>query len=185
MSEPGDAAVAASLTAHVARAFADAPLREVEATSHVREALPGFKLLAIDTPGGPTSYVTLGAWTATRDEPEGLEFVLRSRREHPLLVDALSTAAYYHSFYGLDEGSVLKVGRGWLPDASGTRLLVLPPTFLPELERAEVGGRRVRFLWLFPITPDEQDFLEKRGLPALLERLAAVDPLDPGRASVA
>lgn len=77
----------------------------------------------------------------------------------------------------------MRVGRGWLPDSPCTRLLLSHP-HKDALEWCEVGERKVRFLRLIPITPDEEQLLREHGPSELERRLEGADLLDPARRSV-
>jgi hypothetical protein len=179
-----------ALLAHVLRSFAGRSLEREKGTAHVREILEHFEVLCLSPDDGssePFVYLSLGANEATRDEPTGVELVLLSAKKSPVHRDTLSTAAYYHCFYGLDVGKSLKVARGWLPDSTCDRLLVTSSGPLaPDLEWCEMGERRVRFLWLFPITRDEEQYLKEHGHDAFVAKLGEAGPdyLDPYRASV-
>jgi hypothetical protein len=64
-------------------------------------------------------------------------------------------------------------------------LVTLPYLDGPRLEKATIGGRDARVLWLLPITPEEAAFTRANGLMAL-ESAFQREPisfLDPRRAS--
>src|SRR5262245_52072820 len=108
-----DDEVRQAIREHVARAFAGQTIEDVPATAHAREAIPSLGLLRVKA--DPAVYVTVGAWEATRDDPESMEFFVAGPIHDAAHQETLSTAAYYHSFYGLDVGRTLKVARGWIP----------------------------------------------------------------------
>lgn len=179
------------LRSHVRAAFAGRDCEEVPGTDHVREAIAELAILRVrpTAPSEPWVYVSIGAWEATKDDGagDGFEFAILSPVESRTHIDTLSTAAYFHSFYGLAPGRTLKVARGWLPDSMLDRVLVSLPTPLPPaLELCDAGGRAVRFLWLRPITRDEERFSKEHGVPALERTLEErrVDPLARDRDSV-
>jgi hypothetical protein len=177
------------LVAHLARAWPGRATELRPGMPEAREALGALDVarFAPGRPGEPWVYATVGAWQATRELSLGLEFFLLSPREDERHVETLSSVAYFHSFYGLDEGSVLRVARGWFFDSACDRFLVVAPgPGLGELEWVDFGGRRVRTLRLLPVTQDEDEFQKKNGRAALDARFAAsrVDFLDPKRASV-
>jgi hypothetical protein len=161
------------LRAHIAQAF---PGRDVEEAAWDRkplaEVIPGFKVLVLApaAAGEPWLYVSLGAWEATRDEATGLEVVLAAPKKDEKHVEALATAAYFHAFYGLEAGKTMKWGRWWV-ESTCDRVVALAPTPFPTLGPCELPGRRVDFLWLVPITPEEDAHLKKVGCADLEARL--------------
>jgi hypothetical protein len=184
MSEPS----MATLAAHLERAFPGRALTRGPATDHARQELPRLEVarLAPARPGEPWVYSTLGAWEATREGPLGEEFFLLSPKEDERHVETLSSVAYYHSFYGLEEGSVYRVARGWFFDSSCDRFFFVPPAGeLAALEWLEATPR-VRFLRCLPITQDEAEHLKAHGRASLDARFAQRPPnfLDPKRRSV-
>lgn len=171
-----------SLEAHVAAAWPGAKARVSPATAHAREVLPDLAILRLEpgSPGAPWVYATLGAWAATKELDEGLEFVLLSPREDERHVETLSSVAYYHAFYGHDEGSIYRVARGWFFESSCDRFL------FAALSELRVGSRRVRVLRCVPVTPEEAETARDAGAKPLLERFEArgVNLLDPARKSI-
>lgn len=103
-------------------------------------------------------------------------------------VELLTMIAHYHLTGDyLDAGHTVNFGRPWLPGSICDHgLLSLPYLDGPNLEWLEAGDRKIRFLWLIPITPDEIEFKKQRGLEALEARFEKYnfDYLDPSRKSV-
>jgi hypothetical protein len=176
-----------TLAEHLSRAFPGRDLARVAATAHARQELPRLEVarFAPARPGDPWVYSTLGAWEATRDGPFGEEFFMLSPKEDERHVETLSSVAYYHSFYGLEEGSVYRVARGWFFDSSCDRFLFVAPADFAGLEWLEAAPR-VRFLRCLPITQDEAEHLKAHGRASLDARFAQrpVNWLDPKRRSV-
>src|SRR3981081_1277781 len=99
------------------------------------------------------------------------------------LVELLTVVAHYHrTGRRLGLAHTVNFGRPWLPDSRCTHgLISLPYLDGPRLEWME--DPRVRFLWLIPITPEEEEFKKQNGLEALEERFEAgnFDSPDPRR----
>lgn len=158
----------------------------------ISERLPNFRVrrVAPKDRSDPWVYVTVGAWESTPNDPHGLELVLLSPDEEPLMVELLAMATYLHSDprYRLDVGRTIDIGRPWVEGSKADHLLVsLPYPFGPNLEHLELAGKHIRFLWLVPITRSEAELVRTGGLESfeqLLER-DGVDVLDPARLAVA
>ena len=95
------------------------------------------------TPRGPNGiwvYVTVGAWEATEDDPEGhgTEFFILSPLETPEHVETLAMVANFHAdpcYEDLAFGGILEIGRPWVEDSSLDHLLIsLPYPYGPEFE---------------------------------------------------
>src|SRR5262245_12895019 len=97
-----------SLVAKLEKAWPGRRVERAKGTAHAREVLPALEIarLAPLAPGEPWVYATLGAWAATAEVPLGIELYLLSPREDGRHQETLSSVAYFHSFYGLDAGSV-------------------------------------------------------------------------------
>jgi hypothetical protein len=99
--------------------------------------------------------------------------------------------AYMHRLaeHHFNVGHTMRIGWPWEAASACDRLLVSLP-YSPG-KRFEIlhlpNGGHVRFLWLVPITPEEQAFWRREGLEALESRFeqAGIDFMDPKRASVA
>jgi hypothetical protein len=168
------------ILAHLGRAFPGRAIDELPGTAHVRGELPEFSIARIaPARGEPWVYASVGAWSANQQDAEASEFLIQSPIESPWHIDTLSTAGYFHSFYGLPRGKTLRIGWGWLPDATCQRMLVADAGVA-----ACEGAPRVSFFRLVPITVDEEKFLKEQGQAALEARLARANLLDKKRASV-
>jgi hypothetical protein len=156
----------------------------------IRRNLPDLAIVRVAPPasGGPWIHLTAGASIDPMEDGYGLEFLLAAPADEPLAVKLLSMVVELQADprYPLHMGQVLEIGQPWLPGASCDHLLVtLPGAFDPELEWLTHGERRVRFVWLVPITAAEAAFGREKGFVALQERLGAagVDPVALVRAS--
>jgi hypothetical protein len=157
----------------------------------ILKVLPNFRVLRIAPSRAEEAwvYVSAGAWEVTAESPWGAEFVVLSPVEDAIHVETLAMVGHYHADpgYRLNVGSTLNVGRPWMDAASCSRFLVSLPYFAgPRLEVCDLSDRRIRFLWLLPVTDAEWAFLKTHGQEALEQELeeAAIDPLDRTRKSV-
>jgi hypothetical protein len=159
-----------ALVEHVRRNF---PEKVIEAftweAGPIREQNPHFRALRIESGKSEVwTYASVGAWEATEDRGQGLEFVIAMPVPDPRAVELLAMTAYYHQGGKLGLGEVIPIGEPWLPGSRCDRLLVsLPYPWGPELQTCHVGDRHVDFLWLLPITKEERDFKVANGLDAL------------------
>jgi hypothetical protein len=115
--------------------------------------------------------------------------VILSPVEDAIHVETLAMVGHYHAnpTYRLNVGATINVGRPWMDGASCARFLVSLPYFAgPKLELCDLSDRRIRFLWLLPITDGEWVFLKAHRQEELEQRLeeAAIDPLDRTRKSL-
>ena len=131
-------------------------------------------------------YATCGMTVLT--ESALLELFLLSPYQTEMHVELLTMIAHYHQTGAkLGLGHTVNFGRPWLDKSScSCGLLTLPYTFGPPLENADIGGQRVRVLWLLPITPEERAFKVAQSVDALeqLFEKQQFDYLDPMRPSV-
>jgi hypothetical protein len=154
----------------------------------VEQLPPGFRVLAF----APTdrrkmwTYATCGM--SHQSDATLIELHLFSPIRDETLVELLTVIAHYHLTGAyLDIGHTVNFGRPWLPHSKCDHgLISLPYLDGPSLEWFEVSQRRIRFLWLIPITADEVAFKKAQGLDALEDRFEAVgfNYLDPERSSV-
>lgn len=158
------AAMYAALREHVDAFWPDRPSEEfVWSLGPMAEEFPRFRIrrIAPVDAGDVWVYVTVGAWEATADRDDGIEFVLLSPVESPRHVETLAMVAHLHSHpqHRLAIGDVMPIGHPWLEASTADHLLVaLPYPFGSTLELCQVGSRLVRFLWLVPITETEADY---------------------------
>jgi hypothetical protein len=81
----------------------------------------------------------------------------------------------------------MRTGAWWVPEANTDRFLVSSAARVaPSLAPVAVDGRKIVFLWLRPITREEEAFVKRESAAALEAKLDAVraNHLDLGRASV-
>jgi hypothetical protein len=117
-----------------------------------------------------------------------LELHLFSPEEADCHVELLTAITHYHVTGAyLDIGHTVNFGRSWLHDsACKCGLISLPYLDGPTLEWLEIPGRRIRFLWLIPITAQEVSYKKEYGLEALEARFeeTGFNYLDLNRRSV-
>ena len=117
-----------------------------------------------------------------------IELHLFSPEQTEAHVELLTAMAYYHLTRDyLDLGHTVNFGRPWFPKSKCDHgLISLPYLDGPKLEWLDAGLRKIRFLWLIPITPAELQFKKVEGLEALEEKFeeSNFNYLNPWRASV-
>lgn len=175
---------------HVTGFFAGHQVFAVDPPEEHADRVPGLQILEVKP--GPrvdlVSYVTLGCWEAVQQNGQGHEFVLTARDPDLGHVATIAAAAAQHCrtpAERLDRGSVVHLGRPWLPGSSCDRLLVtLPYPYGPSFEWCRWRRNAARLLWLMPITPVEAAFVADAGIDALESRFEALgvsfaDPVRP------
>ncbi|GHE54091.1 hypothetical protein GCM10014715_03770 [Streptomyces spiralis] len=133
-------------------------------------------------------YVTVGS-SITESSIGGIEFFVMSPMASEVHSETLAMVSHYHSFeaHRLNIGSVIDIGRPWMPNSSMDHLLVsLPYPYGPELEWASREAGSARFLWLLPIYRSEGEFIKRETLDEFESRLdaGAVNVLDPNRSPI-
>jgi len=179
------------LRGHIANSWRDHRREEfVWNLGPIRTKLPRLRVVRVEPkePDDPWIYSSLGAWETTATSPK--EFFLLSPVEEPLHVELLSMVSNYHSDHAhhLDVGSIIPIGRPWIVGAYCDHLLVsLPYPYGPRLERCEINGTTIQFLWLLPIFESEAQFARLHGTEALQEKfdLLGINYLDEKRPAVA
>jgi hypothetical protein len=156
------------------------------------DRVPGLQV--IEVPAGPRldlcTYLTLGCFDAVGVNGVGSEFVLTAAEPDAAHVESVAMAAAQHCGTPagrLDRGSMVPLGRPWLPGSACDRLLVtLPYPYGPNFEYVRWKRNTLRLLWLLPITPAEGTFIAVDGVEAFEARLEgmAVSFTDPTRPSV-
>ncbi|HZE65916.1 MAG TPA: suppressor of fused domain protein [Sporichthyaceae bacterium] len=156
------------------------------------DRVPGLQI--VEVPAGPRfelcTYLTLGCFDAVGTNGEGREFVLTAAEPDAAHVESVAMAAAQHCGTPagrLDRGSVVPLGRPWMPASACDRLLVtLPYPYGPAFEYVRWRRNTVQLLWLLPITPAEGAFVAVDGVEAFEARLEgmALSFTDPGRPSV-
>lgn len=158
----------------------------------IKNVLPRFCVIRVSpkTIEEPWIYITHGVWEVDMKKTYRVEFFIVCPYENPRHVETLAMLACYHADSGhfLDIGSSIAIGRGWLDQSDCEYLLVsLPYPYGPKLEMCMLDEKFiVRYLWLLPITKDENDYLKRYGVESLEQKFdeAEIDFLDPNRPSV-
>jgi hypothetical protein len=134
------------------------------------------------------TYATIAMSNAADAEP--LELHLLAPRATDEVVELLTVVAHYHRTGArLGLGHTVNFGRPWI---AGSRcdhgLVSLPYLDGPTLEWCALSppAKRIRCLWLIPITAAEVAFKKANGLEALEEAFdrASLDYANVSRASV-
>lgn len=162
----------------------------ISARGTVERVLPGFRVrrIAPQSAGKPWVYATSGASRAVREGEQGAEYIVLAPAEDPVLVEMLAALATVNADpkKRLGVGSIIALGRPWTGESDADHLLVLPPYPVgPGFEICELEDRRIVVLWLVPITPEEADYVRRRGYEAFEEILQQreVNVADPWRES--
>lgn len=181
-----------SFADHLQRFFPDATQAQIAPRRPaIEELLPGFRVrrLAPAQPGAPWIYVTDGAAQPVAPGGDGAEYVIAAPADAPVLVELLAALASVSTDPArrLGVGSVIALGRPWIPGAGAEHLLVLPPyPFGAGFERCELADRTVIVLWLLPIAAAEARFVRAHGYEAFeqLMRREDIKVTDPARPSL-
>jgi hypothetical protein len=111
-----------------------------------------------------------------------------SATEDDSIAKLLTATAHYHrTGRQLDLGHTVNFGRPWTENSSCDHgLISLPYLDGPALEWLDLGDRKIRFLWIIPVTSAEARFAKDHGVDCLEERLEAAhfNYLDGERPSV-
>lgn len=183
---------AEALGRHLEDWFRGHPMYSISPGPEATDRVPGLEVVEVG-PGpafGMVSYVSLGCWAAVQQRGSGTEFVLTAREPDPIHAATIASAAVAHCGTPagrLGRGSVVPLGRGWLPGSDCDRLLVtVPYPYGPPFEFFRWGRNTTRMLWLLPITAAEAAFVGLEGPDAFESRLEAmgVSFADPVRPSV-
>lgn len=158
----------------------------------VFEVMPDLRILeCVSTDAGdPAIYCSSGASDIEFGATYGLEFFLFARDPRIEHVELLSLVTYMHHLpeHHLDVGHTMNIGRPWVQGSTCDRLLVsLPFPGGAQFEYLHVGNtEHVRFLWLLPITAEEEQYRHTYGLEALEQKFdaAGIDFADSTRKSV-
>jgi hypothetical protein len=132
------------------------------------------------------TYATCGM--SCQGDSEPLELHLFSLVQTPSHVELLTMVAHYHltgSYLNLNH--TVNFGRPWLEGSKASFGFVsLPYLDGPKLEWCEFRERKVRFLWLVPITERERSYASAFGSEALEDAFErqSFNYLDPLRTSV-
>jgi hypothetical protein len=132
------------------------------------------------------TYATCGM--SQQNDAPALELHLFSPVQIESHIELLTVVAHYHLTGAyLDVGHTVYFGRPWLAKSKCDHgLISLPYLDGPKLEWLEQTGRKIRFLWLIPISADEVEYKKSHGLEALEARFEErkFDYLNSQRASV-
>ncbi|MFF3565724.1 suppressor of fused domain protein [Streptomyces sp. NPDC002574] len=156
----------------------------------VRERLPWFSCYRVipQRAGKAWVYVTVGS-SISGAVGGGMEFFIMSPVASEVHSETLAMVSHFHSFeaHRLSVGSVVNLGRPWMPGSLMDRLLVsLPYPYGPELEWAPAEAGGAQFVWLLPIHQSEAEFIKRGSLDEFESRMDAegVNILDPTRKSI-
>ena len=177
------------LGAHYARNWGGFPVERRWEYGPVHEMGRDFRVLEF-APSNRTftqTYATCGmSGKSAAQDP--IELHLLSPRQDDAHVELLTVIAHYHatgSTLGLHH--TVNFGRPWLPGSRCDHgFISLPYPFGPQLEWFDAGDRKVRCLWLIPITADEVRFKRVHGVEALEQcfETPGFNYLDPHRKSL-
>jgi hypothetical protein len=154
----------------------------------MRELTPGFRVLVFPPNERRKMWTYATCGMSEQDDAPALEAHLFSPVQTEAHIELLTAVAHYHLTGAyLDVGHTVNFGRPWLPRSKCDHgLLSLPYMDGPKLEWFDGSGRKIRFLWLIPVTPEEVEFKRLHGLEALEARFEerGLDYLDPERRAV-
>ncbi|WP_111556323.1 suppressor of fused domain protein [Kitasatospora sp. SolWspMP-SS2h] len=153
----------------------------------IHERVPKFMVYRIfpERAGEAWVYVTVGSSIGDKSS-NGVEFFIMSPVALECHSETLAMVSHYNSYeaHRLTVGSVISIGRPWMPGSRMEHLLVsLPYPYGPKLEWSPPEAGSARFLWLLPIHKREADFIRHGSLDEFEEILdsKAVNVLDPDR----
>lgn len=157
-------------------------------TGAIIKILPEFRVLKFPPNSGRNFWTYATCGMSEKDMVYGLELFIFAPSENDFMVDLLVSIAYYHaSGNNLWLGHTVNFGYPWYENSNCDHgLISLPYLDGPSLEWLEFGSRKIRFLWLIPVTSEEVEYKKKEGLDSL-EKLfeeAAFNYIDPYRSSV-
>ena len=132
------------------------------------------------------TYATMGM--STEEEISGTELHMFAQSRNDSIVELLNAVAHFHrTGASLNLGDTVNFGRPWWSGSQSDHALVsLPYLDGPLLEWLPIENRRIRFLWLLPITKEELAFKKSAGVEELERQFEKeqVNYLDPNRESV-
>ena len=179
--------------------------QQAEIEAHIRRFFAGHNISPASWMSGPASRLWSGlyylaiapgpryaGWVymsvgASEVASPRIEFILCTPHATESAIEYLAMVTHYHATERLGLDHTLPIGRPWLPGATCDQLFVsLPYPFGPELECISTTAFKAQALWLLPITQAEREYAKQWGAEALESLFddCAIDPLDPGRASV-
>jgi hypothetical protein len=167
------------------------PMAEVPFTRGPIDELPrDFGILVSPPHHRRTMWTYATKCLSQRDDTVALELhMFSAHRDDDTLAELLVACSHYHrTGRGLDLGHTVNFGRPWIEGARCDHgLISLPYLDGPSLEWLDLNGKKVRFLWVIPITMSEAVFARDNGVDRLEERLEAaqINYLSPQRPHVA
>ncbi|MGW1268552.1 suppressor of fused domain protein [Streptomyces sp. NPDC002491] len=180
-----------SLERHV-RSFWNGHIVEPAPWEHgpILERIPHFMIYRVFPQRASEAwvYVTVGC-SINEIRAGGTEFFLMAPAAADVHSETLAMVSHYDSFeaHRLSVGSVINIGRSWIPGSNMDHLLVsLPYPYGPELEWAPPESGGAQFLWLLPIHAREAEFIKSETLEEFESMLDSegVNVLDPDRKPV-
>jgi len=167
-----------------------APLETVQFRAGPIWQLPGdFTVLRCPPHGDRRMWTYATQCMSQSSDSIALELHMFSNARTDSIAELLVAMAHYHRTaqqLGLDH--TVNFGRPWLPNSMcDFGLISLPYLDGPKLEWMELGPRRVRFLWVVPISDSEREFCKREGVSALEARFEETqfDYANPLRQAVA
>lgn len=151
----------------------------------IEERVPGFHVLRVEPAQALDVWVYVSVGASTSGETSGLEYFVMAPAKDDSLVEILAMISHFQSYaaHGLAIGSIVDIGRPWIPGSRCDHLVVsLPYPFGPGLEVAESA----RFVWLVPISASEAAFMRESGFETFEDRLesSGVNVIDPKRPAI-
>lgn len=154
---------------HISKFWAGAKQEEIAwGKGPIEDTLPGFRVRRIQPRSAdePWAYVSVGASEVETTEDYRLEFLLLAPGPSELHVETVTMVAGFHADprFCLGLGSTMRIGRPWVSESRCDALYVsLPYLYGPTLEWCDVGKKRIRLLWLVPITERELGLIREKG----------------------
>lgn len=153
----------------------------------INELPVGFKILKF-VPNNKRNMWTYATCGMSNSDVNAIELYMFSPAEHDFLIELLTIIAHYHVTGGnLGIGHTINFGCPWYRDSNlEYGLISLPYLDGPVFENYKIATKNIRFLWLIPITANEKNFKNQKGLEALEQKFDKTNfnYLDPYRKSV-
>jgi hypothetical protein len=188
--DPSNSPIHNAILGHYRSAFGVQKMEDIHWTpGPISSVLPDLHI-AKTRWRGMWVFATIGAWRATEESPNGLEFVAVARKDDASVLLRLGMIAYYQAggpSFQLGVGHTVSIGEGWVAGSPLEAVLIsLPYLWGPSLEHCQLSGHHVQVLWVIPIHESERAFAIAEGLDALEQRFeeTSFDYLDPFRPSV-
>ena len=135
----------------------------------IQEVLPEFCVLRFQPHEKRNSWIYASCGMSGYDCEQGLELFILAPTENDFLIELITAVAhYYASGNNLGYGHTVNFGCPWYEGSLCDHgLISLPYLDGPSLEWLETKERRIRFLWIVPITKDEVEYIQAEGLDSL------------------